>query len=471
MDAKKLAEDIAEVLTRKIVQVQGTETYFIWRKGSKTKFYIVDCNDPDPAKHTCRCDSFIDQGYPCKHHHAIQVLRGAPIPVPVVASVSPLSLVPAAPTPKPLPTLDVAVGRKRSTNAQRSSAYVEEPARFEAILHQVSARAAQKIAQKKVAQGIAPPPDGRGRPSLPDHHRATCLVHKVYRKASYRNVQRDLERFAAEGRIRFAPNHNSMCSYGGDPNVTELLREILTLTASPTRRIEREFIVDSTGFHAAGVENWRYTKGKRQLRKTKKGDQKAYAALEWMRAHIMSGRRTGIIPAARITLNHGKGSADSVNLPMLIDDMLGIHTIHAIIGDRGYISENNLIKVLKLVGAWAFIKPKRNFKPSTKRRLGVDLATWYRDLYKDHGPAFKEMYRFRPLVEAVFSAIKRRFGDFMWLKNDVQRENELLCKLICHNICILIQLEMQHGVRLDYDTDPAFGVDPNTPAAPSLLAA
>jgi len=34
--------------------------------------------------------------------------------------------------------------------------------------------------------------------------------------------------------------------------------------------------------------------------------------------------------------------------------------------------------------------------------------------------------------------VKMKFGDRLKSKNRKAQENELLCKLICHNICVLI---------------------------------
>ena len=42
-------------------------------------------------------------------------------------------------------------------------------------------------------------------------------------------------------------------------------------------------------------------------------------------------------------------------------------------------------------------------------------------------------------VETAFSMIKAKFGDAVRSKSDVGQLNEVLCKVLCHNICVLIQ--------------------------------
>jgi hypothetical protein len=49
-------------------------------------------------------------------------------------------------------------------------------------------------------------------------------------------------------------------------------------------------------------------------------------------------------------------------------------------------------------------------------------------------------------VESTFSAVKRKFGDAVMSKSDVGMVNEVLCKLLCHNLTCLIQEEETLGI-------------------------
>jgi len=47
-------------------------------------------------------------------------------------------------------------------------------------------------------------------------------------------------------------------------------------------------------------------------------------------------------------------------------------------------------------------------------------------------------YHQRSNVESTFSAIKRKVGDSLRSKGDVSMVNEVLCKILAHNICCCI---------------------------------
>jgi len=46
--------------------------------------------------------------------------------------------------------------------------------------------------------------------------------------------------------------------------------------------------------------------------------------------------------------------------------------------------------------------------------------------------------------------IKAKFGDHVRSKTDVAMMNECLCKIICHNICCLIQESYELGISADF---------------------
>ncbi|MDQ5829396.1 MAG: hypothetical protein M3324_05900 [Actinomycetota bacterium] len=52
---------------------------------------------------------------------------------------------------------------------------------------------------------------------------------------------------------------------------------------------------------------------------------------------------------------------------------------------------------------------------------------------------FMERYHMRSNVESAFSMIKGKFGDSVRSMSDTGQVNEALCKVLAHNICVLIQ--------------------------------
>jgi transposase len=60
---------------------------------------------------------------------------------------------------------------------------------------------------------------------------------------------------------------------------------------------------------------------------------------------------------------------------------------------------------------------------------------------------YMEHYHRRSNVESTFSAIKRKFGDSVRSRTENAMVNEVLCKIICHNICCLIQEQCELGIE------------------------
>jgi transposase len=56
-------------------------------------------------------------------------------------------------------------------------------------------------------------------------------------------------------------------------------------------------------------------------------------------------------------------------------------------------------------------------------------------------------YHKRSNVESTFSMIKAKFRDHVRSKTDVAMTNEVLCKILCHNICCLIQAMYELGIE------------------------
>ncbi|MBU0953234.1 MAG: transposase [Nanoarchaeota archaeon] len=52
---------------------------------------------------------------------------------------------------------------------------------------------------------------------------------------------------------------------------------------------------------------------------------------------------------------------------------------------------------------------------------------------------FLAHYHKRSNVETVFHMVKTKFGDSVKSKTKTAQYNEVLLKILCHNICVLIQ--------------------------------
>lgn len=75
---------------------------------------------------------------------------------------------------------------------------------------------------------------------------------------------------------------------------------------------------------------------------------------------------------------------------------------------------------------------------------------------------FLAHYHKRSNVESTFSMMKRKFGDHVRSKTEVAIRNEVLAKVLCHNLAVVIHEAEELGI------DPAgFGSPPK--AEPRIL--
>ncbi len=60
---------------------------------------------------------------------------------------------------------------------------------------------------------------------------------------------------------------------------------------------------------------------------------------------------------------------------------------------------------------------------------------------------FLQHYHKRSNNEIVFHMVKSKFGDSVRSKEWVSQMNEVLLKILCHNICVVIQEMHELGIK------------------------
>jgi transposase len=63
---------------------------------------------------------------------------------------------------------------------------------------------------------------------------------------------------------------------------------------------------------------------------------------------------------------------------------------------------------------------------------------------------FMDHYHRRPNAESVLSMMKRKSGDSARSRCDVGQINEVLTKVLCHNMCVLIRASHELGVEATF---------------------
>ena len=65
---------------------------------------------------------------------------------------------------------------------------------------------------------------------------------------------------------------------------------------------------------------------------------------------------------------------------------------------------------------------------------------------------FLQHYHQRSNVESTVMMVKTKFGDGLKSKMEVAGKNEVLCELICHNICCVISAIHELGIEPEFST-------------------
>lgn len=273
-------------------------------------------------------------------------------------------------------------------------------------------------------------PEGRaGAPRLPLREGLFCTIKKVYSGFSCRRYYSEMEADASAGLINRLPNWSVASRFLSRPEITPLLLDLVTFSATPLMEVERggTIAIDSTGFSAHWFGGY--------FLEAHDVDRDH----DWVKAHLAIGARTHIVTAAVVN-EHG---GDAPEFPGLLHTTVDAgFAPSTVVADRGYLSHRNYAVAAKM-GLKAYIPFKSNSDPTPR---GVRM---WRDMYHQfalHDGQFDDPYHQRSQVESTNSALKRKLGEPLLSKGVVARRNEVLCKILGYNITILIAEVFRSGI-------------------------
>ena len=85
------------------------------------------------------------------------------------------------------------------------------------------------------------------------------------------------------------------------------------------------------------------------------------------------------------------------------------------------------------------------FKENATGAIGGEFEKAFH-YFKFNQEEYMGRYHLRSNVESTFSAVKRKFGDFVCSRTDTAMANEVLCKFLCQNLTCLIQEQETLGI-------------------------
>jgi transposase len=394
---------------------RGLEIAALARIDKDNDVYLVPSqSDPRHPKYkvkyhaerpTCTCPDFEMRACRCKHIYAVEyVIRRE-----------------QNPDGSTTITESVTVTKTRKTYPQDwpnyNAAQVNEKRHFQELL-------------ADLCKGIDEQPEenpGRGRPPFPLADAIFSVVHKIYSTHSGRRFVSDLEEAKDKGFISKLPHYNTIFKFIEKPELYPILMAMIERSSLPLKDIETQFAVDSTGFAFCRFVRWFDIKYNRFT-----------AEQQWIKAHICTGTKTNVVTAIEI---HGRDAADQTQLPALVESTAKNFNMKEISADKAY-SDRKCFNAIAKVGAEPYIM----FKANTTGGVGglFRKAFHYFQFKREE---FLQHYHRRSNVESTVMMIKTKFGDSVRSKSDVAARNEVLCKVLCHNLACLCSAMYELGIE------------------------
>jgi len=392
------------ILIAMTAKIEFRRTYFFVPSSSHDGGYRVDWDGKE-----CTCPDYETRQLPCKHCHAVRLVKRRDY------STEKLTIEAPAEAPKPRQTY-------RQNWPQYNRSQTQEKELF------------QKLLADLCGEIQWMPKMGRGRPSLPYDDAIFSAIFKVYSTFSGRRFQTDLREAREAGHIGVAPHYNSVFRVLEDPNTTKTLKELLIRSSLPLRVIESKFAPDSTGFSTNKFARWF---------DAKYGVEKKKA--EWVKCHIMTGVKTNVVCACEIT-----DAGDAPTYKQLATTTATNFRIDEVSADKGYLSFENM-EFTQELGAVPYFA----FKVNSRGENGPSIWQKMHAMFTLNRDDYLKKYHLRSNVESTFSAIKRKFGDAVRSKTDVACKNEVLAKIVAHNVVVCIHETNELGIELGFNRDPA----------------
>lgn len=283
-----------------------------------------------------------------------------------------------------------------------------------------------------VSQIPQPKRKGAGRPSanLDEMVFSCCL--KTYLDFSSRRSESDIKLAQQLGYLDHTPHFNTILKYLGKNQLKKVLMRLIEMSSLPLKNVEKDFTLDASGFSTVKYGQWL----------KKRNVYNEYRSFK--KAHVMSGVKTNIITHIEVTDGY---VSDSTMLEALVNSTAKNFIMKEVSADKGYMSEKNL-GIIFDNGAIPFIPFIRSVRKTSEDRLPIWNAMFR--FFRDNNEEFMQQYHKRSNAESVFSMMKRKFGSNLRTRNSLAQENEVLCKALCHNICVLIQEMFELGIKVDF---------------------
>lgn len=261
-----------------------------------------------------------------------------------------------------------------------------------------------------------------GRPKADFRVIIKSLLMMSYHGFSYRRTISDLKQMYKDEIISFIPSKSVLNLYANDENTKQVISKMIQASALFFAEDENTIILDSTWLAL-----------KMYLGGYEKVHNKKLSTIEKCRKlHIAILKNSKVIACALTS----KGTAhDCPFFEELVSTVVNNgFAIDKLLADAGYTSKDNYAICKELGINDAYIDFRSNV---TGKRAKSDLWREKVRLFKEQKEVWHESYRFRALVEGVFSALKRKYLNYLRSRNETAQDIELLLKCLVYNITVI----------------------------------
>lgn len=387
----------------RIVQRRGI--WFVPSQNNPHKTYQVTFT-VDGGK--CTCEDYKERGISCKHIFAVDFVITKKV---VMRKTAPIAKAKRITYPQDWPNYD--------------KAQIQQKELFMRLLSGLCVTIPNPI------------PKATGRHALPLSTMLFVSALKVYTNFSLRRFMSDVKEAKEKGLIEVVPHFSMISYYMEKPELTLILKDLILTSSLPLKDVESSFSIDGSGFSPSKFSRWfdhKYGKVR---------DRRLFYKL-----HLVNGNATHIVTACEVTTQFVN---DTVMLPQLAHDTHENFNVKEFCADKGYLSDTNLVYLDKL-GVTSYIPFKESNVIEIKGIPRYHSETWKNafNYFHLHQSAFLQHYHQRSNIETVFHMIKSKFGDYVRSRSETACINEILLKVLCHNICVLISEMFELGIKPEF---------------------
>ena len=354
------------------------------------------------VKSTCTCENFVIHALPCKHIFAVQIRIADQLN-------------------KRTPKI-----KERPTYPQDWEAYnkaqTHEKDLFMKLLYELCLTLPEE-----------PKTQAKGRPKLSLRDVVFSSALKVYTTFSLRRFMCDMRTARKLDYVKRLPHFSMVSYYMEEKGLSDTLLELITLSSLPLKSVETKFAIDSSGFRTTRFNE--YLNEKHNVGRYH----------SWLKAHICVGVKTNIITAVNITYDNGSDHPEFI--PLTNQTLKNGFTIDEMSADKAYLSADNISHIVRN-GGTPFIPFKTNSAEPSKRHVYVWKKMY--NYFAYNRDEFMEHYHLRSNVETTFSMMKAKFTDMIRSRDKTAQMNEVLLKVLCHNICVVIQESFELGIKPEF---------------------